>query len=75
MSNRAAVLLAKAAYDMRVDGYEGIAALVELGATADLLIANHVRHERAAGESWAAIGAQLGVSRQAAHKRFSPLSM
>lgn len=70
MSTRAEVVLARAAYDMRVDGFDGIQALVELAAVAEDMIANHVRHERSAGASWASIGRTLGVSRQAAQQRY-----
>lgn len=44
----------------------------ELAETSDALVGHFVDRCRRAGLSWAQISAGLGVSRQAAHKRFSP---
>lgn len=49
-----------------------IAVGVDLRARADADIAAGVARARAAGLSWGVIGAALGVSRQAALKRFGP---
>ena len=42
----------------------------ELGDVADQLLGHYVDQARAAGCSWAEIGNELGVSKQAAHQRF-----
>lgn len=44
----------------------------ELAETSDALVGHFVERCRRAGLSWAQISVGLGVSRQAAHKRFSP---
>ncbi len=44
----------------------------QLGALADAVLDRFVRDARDAGNSWADIGAALGVTRQAAHLRFNP---
>jgi hypothetical protein len=49
----------------------GVAVSAEHAATADRLLDHFVAHARAAGMSWTDIGAQLGVSRQAARQRFA----
>jgi len=49
-------------------GLRGVAALRRL---ADQLEALQVRNAREQGWSWDAIGALLGVSRQAVHKRYA----
>ncbi len=53
--------------------------LIRLGARAaaysDELLARAVSSARAAGLSWEAIGAELGVSKQAVHKRFGASSV
>lgn len=38
---------------------------------AERVVAHHVEDLRAQGTSWAAIGTALGVSAQAAHKRYA----
>ena len=43
----------------------------ELAETGDALVGHYVDGCRAAGHTWAEISESLGVSRQAAHKRFS----
>jgi hypothetical protein len=60
--------------DMR-DG----AHLAKIGAALDAIekaergLADAVAEAHAAGDSWSAIGAVLGTSRQAAHRKFAPL--
>src|SRR2546422_11038544 len=49
----------------------GVAVSAEHAATADRLLDHFVAHSRRAGMSWTDIGAQLGVSRQAARQRFA----
>jgi hypothetical protein len=49
----------------------GVAVSAEHAATADRLLDHFVAHARGAGMSWTDIGAQLGVSRQAARQRFA----
>src|SRR5438552_7859188 len=44
-----------------------------LNGQADALIDHVVTQARAAGRSWTEIGAHLGVSKQAARKRFAPV--
>ncbi|GAA1058232.1 hypothetical protein GCM10017608_06340 [Agromyces luteolus] len=61
--------------DMR-DG----AQLARIGAALDALeaaerdLADAVAEAHAAGDTWAAIGAVLGTSRQAAHRKYAPLA-
>jgi hypothetical protein len=43
-----------------------------LGALADRVVGHYVEQSRAAGASWAEIGTALGVTKQAAQKRFVP---
>lgn len=50
-----------------------LAAVVALRIQADRLERQAVRQALTAGWSWADIGEALGVTRQAAHKRLSPL--
>lgn len=58
--------------------HEAISALGSLATTADMhrqtLVALHsqVQSARAAGASWASIGAMLGITKQAAAARFTP---
>lgn len=54
--------------------YEGadLAALADLRRTVDEALAVAVAGMREQGYSWAVIGAELGMSRQAAHERFAP---
>jgi hypothetical protein len=49
----------------------GVAVSAEHAATADRLLDHFVAHARGAGMSWTDIGAQLGVTRQAARQRFA----
>jgi hypothetical protein len=49
----------------------GVAVSAEHAATADGLLDHFVARARGAGMSWTDIGAQLGVSRQAARQRFA----
>jgi hypothetical protein len=49
----------------------GVAVSAEHAATADRLLDHFVTHARGAGMSWTEIGAQLGVTRQAARQRFA----
>jgi len=49
----------------------GVAVSAEHAATADQVLDHFVAHARGAGMSWTDIGAQLGVSRQAARQRFA----
>lgn len=51
------------------DPASGLRAVAALRRLADQLEALQVRNARAAGWSWEAIGAVLGVSRQAVHKK------
>ena len=46
-------------------------AVADLEATADAVLAHFVDQCRRSGRSWSEISAALGVSKQAAHKRFS----
>lgn len=50
-----------------------LAAVVALRLQADRLERRAVRQALTSGWSWADIGEALGVTRQAAHKRLSPL--
>jgi len=43
-----------------------------LASTGDALVSHFVDQARASGSSWQAIGASLGVTKQAAQKRFTP---
>jgi len=45
----------------------------ELVDTSDALVGHFVDRCRTAGHTWAEISESLGVSRQAAHKRYSPV--
>ena len=60
------------------DPLDRVAAALAVAATvsghADALVDNVVTQARAAGRSWTEIGARLGVSKQAARKRFSDLT-
>lgn len=71
----AAETLTDAIYELASPGAAGALEAIEAAAQArrDLedTIAQAVRDEHAAGTTWAAIGAALGVSAQAAHKRYS----
>jgi ATP-dependent Clp protease ATP-binding subunit ClpA len=49
------------------------ATAAELTETSDALVGHFVDECRAAGHTWADISDALGVSRQAAHKRYSPV--
>lgn len=49
----------------------GLRPAQKAAATAAAALADAVRKARAAGHSWSAIAAAAGVSRQAAHQRFS----
>ena len=51
------------------DPATGLAAVASLRRLLETLEALHVERAREQGWSWQAIGAQLGVSRQAAHKK------
>jgi hypothetical protein len=53
------------------DPEEALAAVVALRDLADRLESDAVAHAIAAGWSWAQVAACLGISRQAAHKRFA----
>lgn len=55
------------------DPEEALAAVVALRLQADRLERRAVRQAISAGWTWADIAEALGVSRQAAHKRLSPL--
>lgn len=44
--------------------------LTEIISNAETLVGGEVSAAREAGASWSAIGAQLGISKQAAQKRF-----
>lgn len=50
----------------------GIEHLTAIGERVDWAILSLVGEARAAGVSWSAIGAALGVSKQAAQQRFAP---
>lgn len=52
-------------------GEQALAAASELARAADRTLHLFVRQEREAGTSWAGIGSLLGITRQAAQKRFS----
>lgn len=60
------------AYSRRVSAgdIEALADLVELSAEVDQAVADAVCGLRGFGFSWAALGAQLGVTRQAAQQRW-----
>jgi hypothetical protein len=59
------------AYDAPLDRLTGaVLAAEELGEVADSLIGHFVDQARRAGASWSEIGASMGVSKQAAQKRF-----
>ncbi|MEQ1786063.1 MAG: Clp protease N-terminal domain-containing protein [Acidimicrobiales bacterium] len=49
------------------------ATAAELTDTSDALVGHFVDRCRAAGHTWAEISESLGVTKQAAHKRYSPL--
>ncbi|WP_350348005.1 hypothetical protein ABIQ69_15405 [Agromyces sp. G08B096] len=53
------------------DEYE-LRALADLRAVLDEALQAGVDGQRATGRSWAAIGAALGTSKQAAYERFGP---
>ena len=49
----------------------GLAAVAALRRLAEELEVTHVHHARAEGMSWQAIADDLGISRQAAHKKYA----
>jgi hypothetical protein len=49
----------------------GLRAVAALRRLADRLEELHVRHARAAGLTWIEIGRELGVTKQATHKRYA----
>jgi len=53
---------------------EDLAEMLELQRTLDAAIGAAVRGQRAAGFSWAQIAAPLGITRQAAQKRWGKLA-
>jgi hypothetical protein len=55
----------------RITGAEDVVA--QLGRLGDRLIGYYIEKARAQGHSWSEIGAQLGISRQAAQQRYTPL--
>ena len=54
---------------------DAMVAADHLGEIADSLIGHFVDQARRAGASWTSIGASMGVSKQAAQKRFVSLSL
>ncbi len=63
----------RAAHDDPLDQLAGAMVTAEhLGEIADHLIGHFVDQARRAGSSWTDIGARMGVSKQAAQKRFVP---
>lgn len=48
------------------------ATVADLSEVGDAVLGYYVDRARHAGASWTAISAALGVSKQAAHKRFGP---
>ncbi|MGV1008569.1 MAG: hypothetical protein ACOYBY_08165 [Dermatophilaceae bacterium] len=54
-------------------GFRRIIAAREALAEAEADLLEAVRAARAAGDSWTVIGAALGQTRQAAHRKFAPL--
>ena len=57
------------------DPEDALAAVIALRLHADRLERRAVRQALSAGWSWADIADALGVTRQAAHKRLSPLML
>jgi len=55
---------------MYLDGMAELQRLAAERAAIDAAIAREVRAMRAAGFSWSAIGAELGISKQAAQQRY-----
>lgn len=49
----------------------GFAAVLELERQAKVAVAQAVSYRRAAGDSWATIASELGISRQACQQRFA----
>jgi hypothetical protein len=67
-STRAVDLLGQALADEPDDGLRAVA---DLRAELDSLEAEHVSRALRAGATWAEIGAALGVSKQAAHRKYA----
>src|SRR6266700_2522333 len=62
-----------AAHDQTLDQLSGAVLLAEhLGDLADSLLGHFVDQARRAGASWTEIGRSMGVTKQAAQKRFVP---
>lgn len=55
----------------RSTGLESLAACRQVQTEVDTEISFHVHNARIEGASWDEIGAALGMTRQAAHKRFA----
>lgn len=54
-------------------GLPRLSALAHLSTMLDELTLGEVAERRALGDSWSTIGADLGMTRQAAQQRFGPL--
>lgn len=65
-----------AAHGRRVAGgdIEGLSSLAALSCEVDEALQTAITGLRSAGWSWAEIGSRLGMTRQAAHQRFSSLA-